>query len=127
MSTAKRAFSPPRSPLPNAVQYASYIPPRSFARRYRTSPIANRNGVAVDLTGFRSKNMLYPLPALPRAKLNLLRRLSRQQEIDLVEEILLRHRRVEAGEGDIDMTRSLLDSIVQRGPPAALWGGSWRT
>jgi hypothetical protein len=71
----------------------------------------------VDITGFRSKNMLYPLPALPRAKLNLLRRLSRQQEFDLVEEILLRHRRVQAGELEIDMTASVLDSLVQRGPP----------
>jgi hypothetical protein len=111
------AYSLPRTPLPNAVRHATHIPARSFTQRYRTSPIANRNGVAVDITGFRSKNMLYPLPALPRAKLNLLRRLSRQQEFDLVEEILLRHRRVQAGELEIDMTASVLDSLVQRGPP----------
>ena len=69
----------------------------------------------VDMTGFRSKNELFPLPALSRTKLQVLRQLSRQQEIDLVESMLLRHRRVQGGE-TLDMTESLLDQLVLRGP-----------
>ena len=68
----------------------------------------------VDMIGFRSKNELFPLPALEREKLRVLHQLSRQQEIDLVESMLLRHRRVQGGES-LDMTESLLDKLVQRG------------
>ena len=57
---------------------------------------------------------LFPLPALEREKLRVLHQLSRQQEIDLVESMLLRHRRVQGGES-LDMTESLLDKLVQRG------------